>query len=159
MRRALRRRTLAVVRSEAPPRGGWALLGLGLCAALLLGGLLYWLSDPAARPHGAQIAQGPGSVRASLRRTGSYAELSIAGLVQPPADQVYEVWLERGASSAPQPTDALFTVTSRGTASVEVPGSLRGVTSLMVTSEPIGGSRTRTGPAALTMRLGASRPG
>ncbi len=40
----------------------------------------------------------------------------------------------------PQPTDALFTVTRAGAGSVEVPGSLRGVREVMVTSEPLGGS-------------------
>ena len=38
--------------------------------------------------------------------------------------RVYEVWVKR--SGAPQPTDALFTVTAAGDATVGVPGSVRG---------------------------------
>jgi hypothetical protein len=55
---------------------------------------------------------------------------------------VYEVWIKR--SGAPQPTDALFTVTAQGDATVGVPGSLDGVKVIMVTSEPLGGSRVPT---------------
>jgi hypothetical protein len=39
---------------------------------------------------------------------------------------------------------ALFTVTTRGDATVGVPGSIAGVKLIMVTSEPLGGSRVPT---------------
>ena len=58
-------------------------------------------------------------------------------------------------SAGPRPTDALFSVTSRGSGSVNVPGSLRGVTEVMVTSEPLGGSSSPTGPPLLLIPLHA----
>lgn len=80
--------------------------------------------------------------RASLRVSGGHAELSIAGMPQTAANRVYEVWVKR--AGAPQPTDALFTVTTHGDATVGVPGSVAGVKEILVTSEPIGGSRVPT---------------
>jgi len=84
-------------------------------------------------PHGAS---------ASLRVSGDHAQLDISGLPQTPAQRVYEVWVKR--SGGPQPTDALFTVTAHGDATVGVPGSVHGVKVVMVTSEPLGGSRVPT---------------
>jgi anti-sigma-K factor RskA len=67
----------------------------------------------------------------------------------PPAGHVYQVWLQHG-KSAPQPTDALFTVNTSGRGHVEVPGSVKGVDTIMVTSEPQGGSRQPTGKPVIT---------
>jgi anti-sigma-K factor RskA len=79
---------------------------------------------------------------ASLRVSGGHAQLDVAGMPQTPAQRVYEVWVKR--AGAPQPTDALFTVTAAGNATVDVPGGVRGVRVIMVTSEPRGGSRVPT---------------
>ena len=76
---------------------------------------------------------------AALRKAGSHVELVVAGMPAPPLGRIYEVWLERG-TRAPQPTDALFSVTSSGAGSVGVPGDLDGVSKVLVTSEPLGGS-------------------
>ena len=72
---------------------------------------------------------------------------------QPPLGRIYQVWLNRG--EGPRPTDALFSVTRRGSGSVNVPGSLHGVTEVVVTSEPFGGSSSPTGPALLLIPLQA----
>ena len=45
---------------------------------------------------------------------------------------------------APQPTDALFTVSSAGNATVGVPGNVSGVKQILVTAEPTGGSKVPT---------------
>jgi anti-sigma-K factor RskA len=84
----------------------------------------------------------PRGASASLRVSGGHAQLDISGLPQTPPRRVYEVWVKR--SGGPQPTDALFTVTARGDATVGVPGSVNGVNVIMVTSEPLGGSRVPT---------------
>jgi len=63
------------------------------------------------------------------------------------------VWLKRSASGRALPTDALFTVDAAGAASVGVPGSVSGVREVMVTSEPLGGSRVPTLPALIVARL------
>lgn len=79
---------------------------------------------------------------ASVRLSGGHAELNVVGLPPTPTDRVYEVWVKR--AGAPQPTDALFTVTTDGKATVGVPGNVAGVKQVLVTSEPLGGSRVPT---------------
>jgi hypothetical protein len=88
--------------------------------------------------------------RASLHRIGAGAELVVAGLPEPPVGEVYEVWTE-SPGEPPRATDALFTVASDGSGSVDVPGSLRGVAEVMVTIEPLGGSPFPTSLAVLRL--------
>jgi len=87
--------------------------------------------------------------RASLEVDGDRARIVGAKLPPPPAGRVYQVWLDRGGK-APEPTSALFSTRSDGTASVDVPGSIDGVRAVMVTDEPSGGSSTPTGRLILT---------
>ena len=93
----------------------------------------------------------PPHASASLRVSGGHAQLDISGMPQTPAQRVYEVWIKR--SGGPQPTDALFTVTAKGDATVGVPGSLHGVTVVMVTTEPLGGSKVPTSSPVIVARL------
>ncbi|HTA11940.1 MAG TPA: anti-sigma factor [Solirubrobacteraceae bacterium] len=89
--------------------------------------------------------------RATLSVSGGHAELSVADMPQPGAGRVYEVWRER--SGTPQPTDALFSVTTGGNATVSVPGGVSGVHEVLVTSEPQGGSRVPTRSPVIVARL------
>ena len=61
------------------------------------------------------------------------------------------MWLDKGGT-APEPTDALFSTRSDGSASVDVPGSLDGVKRVMVTDEPTRrlATRRRAPVASLT---------
>jgi anti-sigma-K factor RskA len=93
----------------------------------------------------------PPHASASLRVSGGHAQLDIAGMPQTSAQRVYEVWVKR--SGAPQPTDALFTVTAHGDATVGVPGSVAGVKVVMVTSEPLGGSKVPTSSPVIIARV------
>jgi anti-sigma-K factor RskA len=86
-----------------------------------------------------------------LRVSAGHAQLDVSGMPQTPAVRVYEVWVKR--SGAPQPTDALFTVTAAGDATVDVPGGLQGVKVIMVTSEPRGGSKVPTSAPVIVARL------
>jgi Anti-sigma-K factor rskA/Putative zinc-finger len=89
---------------------------------------------------------------ASLSITAGQAQLDVAGMPQAGAGRVYEVW--RKGSGAPQPTDALFTVSSSGgDATVSVPGGVRGVREVLVTSEPLGGSRAPTRAPVIVARV------
>jgi hypothetical protein len=54
------------------------------------------------------------------------------------------VWLLRPGAKAPEPTPALFGVSTDGSAAVAVPGNLDGVKQVLVTHEPLGGSRAPT---------------
>jgi hypothetical protein len=92
------------------------------------------------RVHEATLASSESGARVVLIERGHRGELVLRGMRPAPRGQIFEVWLKRGASAAPQATDALFGVTSAGDASVSVPSDLRGVTEILVTHEPVGGS-------------------
>ena len=84
------------------------------------------------------------SSKAMLCRTfRKRAELTMRNMPTPPQGRIYEVWLKRDGEQ-PSPTNALFGVTSSGSAAVDVPGNLHGVTQVMVTPEPLGGSLVPT---------------
>jgi anti-sigma-K factor RskA len=88
---------------------------------------------------------------ATLRIDGGRGELVVNGMPQVPPRGTYEVWVQRGA--APQPTDALFSVSGAGAATVAVPGSMAGVRRVLVTAEPLGGTTTPTSPPVIVARL------
>jgi anti-sigma-K factor RskA len=90
---------------------------------------------------------------ASLSVGGGHAQLDISDMPQSAPGHVYEVWLKRSPSGRAIPTDALFTVDADGAASVGVPGSVRGIKEVMVTAEPVGGSRVPTLPVLIAARL------
>jgi Anti-sigma-K factor rskA len=139
MRRALRRRGARFTMAA----GLLALAAAAILALVILGGGRGSLQK-------AELARGLGGARAILVRGGGRAELRLSGMPQPPIGEVYEVWLS-GAHGEPRATNALFTVTSAGTAGVEVPGSLRGVARITVTAEPLGGSPRPTSEVILSV--------
>jgi hypothetical protein len=158
--RDLRRRVLASVRGEANNsrvrmRRGRGVPILVVIALAVAAGLYVGIS-PTGHSGSAKPLPATVGVQASLRRIGSRAELLVSGMPEPPIGEVYEVWLTR-ASGAPHPTDALFTVSRAGKASVYVPGSLRGVREITVTSEPLGGSAHPTTEPVLRVALAQSR--
>lgn len=122
------------------------LLGAALAAAcgLAVGGIFLGSGGQLhSQTVSAQVASTAAGGRAQLVRTGTHAELVVSGIPQPPRGHIYEVWVA-GANGVPQPTDALFSVDRAGRGSIDVPGSLRGLRRLMVTAEPLGGSRHPT---------------
>ncbi len=162
--KALRRRVMRAVRAEprkqaqprhAPTRA-WlsprlALAGataIVLVAALTIG--LTASSSGGARTLQASVVGLPGS--AHVRVANGRAELIVAHLPPPPAGRIYEVWLKRG-DAAPTPTPTLFSVTRTGGADVGVAGRLDGVTNVLVTPEPAGGSLAPTHAPVIVARL------
>jgi anti-sigma-K factor RskA len=165
-RPALRRHVLAVVASEArahhaaqpsrrarrarrlpalslpgvPSRAiaiASAVVALVLIAAVTL--VLTSRSGSSERTIAAQVT-GPG--RATLRVADGRGELIVHGLPAAPHGDIYEVWLQRNHQAVP--TRALFNVTAHGDGDIDVPGSLHGISGVMVTPEPLGGSRVPT---------------
>jgi hypothetical protein len=121
-------------------------VALAVAATMALDG-----GSPARMP--TRAAANPGrATHASLRMVGAHAELVVSGMPEPPIGEVYELWLER-PGAPPQPTDALFMVTTAGNGTVEIPADLRGVREVMVTSEPLGGSLSPTSAAVLRLAL------
>jgi anti-sigma-K factor RskA len=106
-------------------------------------------SGPAIRVIPAHVT---GQGTAELRIARGQGELVVHHFSPPPAGQIYQVWLQRGQGS-PLPTTALFSVTAAGDARVGVPGSLHGVSLVMVTPEPAGGTKAPTHPPVISASL------
>ena len=163
--RALRRGVLADVR--AAPRAGpsaarvrtplrlrrpgaRALAGALALAAIVAGVLAATSGSGHARLVTAEVTYP--SASATVRLQAGHAELLARRMPAAPAGEIYEVWLKRGARP-PVATSALFGVTSAGTAAVDVPGNLNGVSEVLVTPERLGGSPRPTHAPVIVARL------
>ena len=65
--------------------------------------------------------------RVDVLDDGDKAILRVAGLPSPGPGRVYQVWRKQPGAKVPKPTDALFSVSRDGTATVDVPGGVEGV--------------------------------
>ncbi len=139
-------------RSPARARSIWPAVAFAAAAALVVLVLVVAGSGSGGgtRVIRAQVSA-PGA-SALVAVSGNRAELRLAGMPQTSPGRVYEVWVKRGG--APQPTDALFTPSANGQATVGVPGSVSGVNEVLVSSEPIGGSRVPTRTPVIVANLG-----
>jgi len=134
-----------------------AVLPGAAAAVVLVAGAVLFAPGAGSGTYGsATVARELVGARASLERVDGHAELRLAGMPPPPVGEVYEIWLS-GPRPGVHPTNALFNVTSAGTAAVEVPGSLRGVREITVTAEPVGGSSQPTSPVILSVALPGGR--
>lgn len=160
----LKQRVMATVRAEAEARTGsesqprprvtrrsWlrpALAGAVGAAVLALILVLTVGGGSSTRTY-AGIVYAPGA-HASLRQSGSSAQLTFSSLPGPPQGRIYEVWLTRGGG-APQPAGTLF---ATRTGSVAVRGNLHGVRTVLVTAEPRpNGSLSPTRAPLIVVRL------
>jgi len=89
---------------------------------------------------------------AQLEVNGDTATVVANGLPTPPAGKTYMVWLTR-PGHAREPTSALSTPRRDGSATASVTGDLDGVESVLVNTEPVGGSTTPTSTPFLTAKL------
>jgi anti-sigma-K factor RskA len=134
---------------------GRAPLAVAACALLALGvalGVLAGGGDDGggeARSVQADVAVAGASGTLRVEDDGD-ARLVVRGLPAPPAGRVYQVWRQVPGEDAPRPTDALFSVSRDGTATVDVPGGVGGVERVLVSDEPRRGSRAPTGEVVLT---------
>jgi anti-sigma-K factor RskA len=109
---------------------------------------------PVTRTIAAQVTSSTPGARAVVRQVGGHAELVVSGIAPPPPGKIYEIWLAREGSAAPQATNALFGVSRvGGRASVDVPGSLGVVLQVLVTAEPLGGSSHPTSTPIIVAKL------
>lgn len=159
----LRRRVMRAVRAErgrgkASPqqtpsrpllaRARWLAAGAAVAAAVVL--LALSLGGSGTRVITAQVAGISGT--AQFRLSGEHGELVIHHISPPRRGHVYEVWVKR-SDQPPAPANVLFGAPATGSSYVALPGSLRGVSIVMVTPEPAGGSRVPTHSAVITARL------
>ncbi len=122
-----------------------SLAGLLVAAAVLAAVLVAGLGGQSStRVYASTVGD------ARLYVTGARGELVVARLPQPAAGRIYEVWLAR-RGRAPAPTSTLFSVTRSGAGDAAVPGDLSGVSAVLVTQEPAGGSlRPTSAPVIVT---------
>ena len=86
----------------------------------------------------AAVTGSPGTAQLSV--SGGHGQLVMRNFPQPATGHIYELWELRSGAKAPQPTGTLFSVNSSGAGNVGVPGGLHGVSKVLVTQEPAGGS-------------------
>jgi len=113
------------------------LIALGVGGGILLSG-----GSSGKTVQAQVVAPAAPAARASLTVADDRATLKVRDFPAPPSGRVYQVWLKR-PGRPPDPTTALFRV-SGGNATVDVPGSMKGVDQVLVTAEPDGGSRAPT---------------
>ena len=90
----------------------------------------------------AAVTGSPGTAQLSV--SGGHGQLVMRNFPQPATGHIYELWELRSGAKAPQPTGTLFSVNSSGAGNVGVPGGLHGVSKVLVTQEPAGGSLAPT---------------
>lgn len=165
--RRLRRRVLKAVRQE--PRSGARTLPAripsrltarpGLAAGFTIGPVAL-----AAVVVSLILASGGGGGRviqarvtgisgtAQLRIKSGHGELTVRHLTRPRPGDVYEVWVKAPGRN-PVPASVLFSVSSAGNAEVGLPRSLNGISQVMVTAEPEGGSPVPTSQPVIQAKL------
>jgi anti-sigma-K factor RskA len=135
-------------------RRGWlagfpavALASVALLAGIALGGVLFKSGSKTLRftPTGSRAV-------AELDVSGDTAVLVARNLPSPGSGKTYQVWLKR-PGQAPQPTAALFTPRSDGSATATVTGKLSGGDQVLVTAEPDGGSPAPTSAPVLAAKM------
>jgi anti-sigma-K factor RskA len=152
--KALRRRLVKQVRAESPapdPRWRWPFsltpavaAGIAVVLAAVVIGAVLIASGSSSATHVNKASVGDAEVRVS----GNHGELIVNRLPAPGAGRIYEVWLQR-PGQPPSPTRTLFGVTANGRSDIGLPGSLHGIDTILVTSEPAGGSQTPTRPPVI----------
>ena len=146
------------------PSRGWlgglltrpAFAAAAACGLLIFGGVLGFVLNGGDDGGGGQttaVAQvsGTGGRAVVSYGDGSHGVLKVSDMPPVAAGRVWEVWVKR-PGRAPEPTDALFTTTRDGSATVAVP-DVDGAERVLVTSEREGGSRVPTTPAVVDVQL------
>jgi anti-sigma-K factor RskA len=135
------RRLLAVPRLQ---------LAWGAAAVVLaLGVAIGWAATrTTTRVVSASVAV-PGASARLVIPPGSGAILRVSGMPGPAPGRIYEMWLERGGRTLPS---SLFSVGASGSGAAAIPGSLDGVTRVLVTSERAGGAARPTGAPLIVVR-------
>lgn len=129
---------------------GFPAVGLAcvtLLAGIAVGAVLFKSGTTTLQftPSGSQAV-------AELDVTGDKAVLVARDLPSPGAGKTYQVWLKR-PGQAPEPTAALFTPRSDGSATATVTGKLSDGDQVLVTAEPDGGSPAPTSDPVLAAKM------
>ena len=156
--RDLRRRVLSEVRATPKARASRparvrrpvVVWGGALAAAVVIVAVVLVVALGSGGSSSRTIQASTGS--AELKIADGRADLIVRSLPHLSAGRIYEMWVQRG-NATPTPTGTLFAVTSNGTAAVGVPGGVSGVSAVMVTQEPAGGTPAPTTAPVIVARL------
>jgi anti-sigma factor RsiW len=167
--KGLKRRLMREVRREAAssrarqPRMGWRITSLRLTPRTALAGFAALAIAAAAGITGLETS-GAGAGRlitaqvngisgsAQLKLVDDRGELVVRHLTRPGRGKVYEVWVQT-PHAKPVPASVLFGVSADGDADVSLPKSLHGVSAVLVTPEPLGGTQVPTHSPVITAVL------
>jgi anti-sigma-K factor RskA len=119
-----------------------------LIAGVVLGGVLFGADGGRTYEFESTLPQ----ASAELDVSDGTATIVANNLPQPDPGEVYMVWLVR-PGKAPEPTSALFTPRRDGSATASVTGDLDDVETVLVNTEPLGGSTTPTSEPVLVAGL------
>lgn len=124
-----------------------AALFVGVALGVVLDG-----SDDSPTAPARQVVTGESTIGADavMVASGGTGTLKMTGLDRPEEGQVYQAWIQRGQSV--EPTASLFVPDRDGTATASIP-DLSGVTAVMVSSEPSGGSPQPTTAPVITVSM------
>lgn len=120
------------------------LAGIAVGAAVFAGGGGKTLEVAASGPAAKAVAE--------VDVSGDKAVLVAHNMPSPGQGKTYQVWLKR-PGAAPQPTAALFTPRSDGSATATVTGDLHDGDQILVTAEPDGGSPMPTSNPVLAAQM------
>jgi anti-sigma-K factor RskA len=152
-------------RERAATRGGFAgwldglhvggltwkpLAGLALVILVVAGGVGYAVGQGGGPGAHTTEALQKGGIVAKVVQEGEKGELRLTGVEQLPQGKVLEAWVEREGEVEPVP--ALFAPDKAGNASTMIE-SLKGVSAVLVTREPEGGSKTPSEEPFVTVPL------
>jgi anti-sigma factor RsiW len=121
------------------------LAGMAVVILIVAGGIGYAVGNgnggSAGNAHTWEIEPGANGIEAKVVREGNRAEVRLAGVKQLPKGKVLEAWVQRG--NAVEPVPALFVPDHAGNASTTIE-NMKGVSLVMVTKEPAGGTKAPT---------------
>jgi anti-sigma factor RsiW len=128
------------------------LAGLALVILVVAGGIGYAVGNGGGtNAHTTEAAQA-GGVVAKVVKEGEKGELRLTGVEQLPQGKVLEAWVEHENDGKYEAVPALFAPNKAGDASTMIE-DLNGVTTVLVTREPEGGSKQPTQKPFVTVPL------
>lgn len=146
-RRSRRPGWLASLLRPAVLGAATAALVVGIALGVVLGPGDDSPSAPTREVVTGQSTIGADAVMVASNGTGT---LKLTHLKRPEGDQVYQAWIQRG--QVIEPTESLFVPDREGSAVASIP-DIDGVSAVMVSAEPKGGSPQPTSAPVVTVSL------
>ncbi len=119
------------------------LAGLAVAILVIAGGIGYAVGTDggASGTHTTEVPVAANGVGAKVVTEDDRGELHLTGIKQLPKGRILEAWVER--EGVVEPVPALFAPDQAGRASTTIE-NMKGVTTVLVTREPAGGSKKPT---------------